>query len=343
MSSIRSLALLALSTGFASLSAAQASGSGSTTRYWDCCKGSCSWPGKADVSSPVQMCGINDTPLSDPNEKSASDGGNGYMCSDQSPWAVNETMSYGFAAVNIPGGSEASWCCACYELTFTSEKVAGKKMIVQATNTGADLAGGQFDLAMPGGGVGIYNACTKQWGAPAQGWGEQYGGIATDECDTFPSALQPGCSWRFDWFGNSDNPDVDWKQVTCPKALTDKTGCIRQGETPTGGDEGSDEPSTPKPKPTTAAPPASSSPAAASSYAAPASSSAAAESSSVAAASSYGASSASSAAAVSSSADYSSTKEAPTGYGSMSAPASSASYAAPEESCEVEYVYENEL
>ena len=28
-------------------------------------------------------------------------------------------------------------------------------MIVQATNTGADLAQGQFDLAIPGGGVGI--------------------------------------------------------------------------------------------------------------------------------------------------------------------------------------------
>lgn len=28
-------------------------------------------------------------------------------------------------------------------------------MIVQATNTGGDLAQGQFDLAIPGGGVGI--------------------------------------------------------------------------------------------------------------------------------------------------------------------------------------------
>ena len=38
-------------------------------------------------------------------------------------------------------------------LTFTSTSIAGKKMIVQATNTGADLASGQFDLAIPGGGV----------------------------------------------------------------------------------------------------------------------------------------------------------------------------------------------
>lgn len=40
-------------------------------------------------------------------------------------------------------------------LTFTSTSIAGKKMIVQATNTGGDLSEGQFDLAIPGGGVGI--------------------------------------------------------------------------------------------------------------------------------------------------------------------------------------------
>lgn len=38
-------------------------------------------------------------------------------------------------------------------LTFTSTSIAGKKMIVQATNTGGDLSEGQFDLAIPGGGV----------------------------------------------------------------------------------------------------------------------------------------------------------------------------------------------
>lgn len=112
-----SLALLALSTGLASLTAAQdVSGSGSTTRYWDCCKGSCSWPDKADVSSPVKTCNINDQPLSDANAASGCEsGGEAFMCSDQSPWAVNATTAYGFAAVSIPGGTEASWCCSCYE------------------------------------------------------------------------------------------------------------------------------------------------------------------------------------------------------------------------------------
>jgi hypothetical protein len=67
------------------------------------------------------------------------------MCSDQSPWAVSDSLAYGFAAVSIPNESESDWCCACYELTFTSTSIAGKKMIVQATNTGGDLAQGQFE------------------------------------------------------------------------------------------------------------------------------------------------------------------------------------------------------
>jgi len=82
------------------------------------------------------------------------------MCSNQSPWAVNETTAYGWAAVNIAGSNEAAWCCACYELTFTSGPVSGKKMIVQATNTGGDLGNNHFDIAMPGGGVGIFNGMT---------------------------------------------------------------------------------------------------------------------------------------------------------------------------------------
>jgi hypothetical protein len=53
---------------------------------------------------------------------------------------------------------------------------------------------------MPGGGVGIFNACTDQYGAPPNGWGQRYGGISQrHECDAFPEKLKPGCYWRFDW------------------------------------------------------------------------------------------------------------------------------------------------
>lgn len=132
---------------------------------------------------------------------SGCNGGGAYQCSNESPWAVSDDLAYGYAAVNIAGGSESSWCCACYELTFTSGPVAGKKMVVQATNTGGDLSGNQFDISMPGGGVGIFNGCTQEWGAPSSGWGAQYGGIsAASSCAGFPAALQAGCQWRFDWF-----------------------------------------------------------------------------------------------------------------------------------------------
>lgn len=132
---------------------AQASGSGSTTRYWDCCKASCAWNGKATLASdsnPVTSCDISNNPLSNYNAVSycASSTGTAYMCGSQTPWAVSSTLSYGFAATNIAGGTEASWCCACYQLTFTSGPVAGKQMIVQATNTGGDLGSNQFDLAV---------------------------------------------------------------------------------------------------------------------------------------------------------------------------------------------------
>jgi hypothetical protein len=53
------------------------------------------------------------------------------MCNNNQPWAVNDNLAYGFAAANIPGLSESGWCCGCYELTFTSTAISGKKMVVQ--------------------------------------------------------------------------------------------------------------------------------------------------------------------------------------------------------------------
>lgn len=244
---------------------------------WDCCKASCGWPKKATLaagSNPVTSCDKNDSPLANYDAPSAcQSNGLSYMCSNQSPWAVSETLAYGFAATTISSRTEASWCCACYELTFTSGPVAGKKMVVQATNTGGDLGLNQFDLAvslplppvslpsrfpcsrgrfpsretamrltepqMPGGGFGVFNACTNQYGTPSAGWGAQYGGISSrSQCDAFPAKLKAGCYWRFDWFLGADNPAATFKQVTCPAALTAKSGCVRANdvidEVPTG-------------------------------------------------------------------------------------------------------------
>ncbi|KAF2122603.1 RlpA-like double-psi beta-barrel-protein domain-containing protein-containing protein [Lophiotrema nucula] len=79
-----------------------------TTRYWDCCKPSCAWPGKAQVS-----------------ERSACGGGNAYACSNNGPWAVNDNLAYGFAAAKLKGRDEKSWCCACYECNHFDLAIPG--------------------------------------------------------------------------------------------------------------------------------------------------------------------------------------------------------------------------
>ncbi|KAF2431620.1 glycoside hydrolase, partial [Tothia fuscella] len=208
-----------------------ASGTGYVTHYWDCCKPSCAWPNHAPVTNPVQICDINDHKISDQLAGAGctdADNGKAYMCSNQTPWATDDFFSFGFAAVNIVGQSDKDYCCSCYSLTFTSGKIKGKKMIVQATNTGFDLNANQFDIAVPGGGVGNFNGCWKQWnGAPT---GDQFGGFHNRwECDALPDAFKWPCYWRFDWYQNADGyPTVDYVEVPCPQQLIDRSGCWRK-------------------------------------------------------------------------------------------------------------------
>nr|BAF57356.1 putative glycosyl hydrolase family45 [uncultured symbiotic protist of Hodotermopsis sjoestedti] len=206
-----------------------ASGSGKTTAIGTAGKPSCSWTGKASVSSPVKSCGKDGSSASVQDEKSGCDGGTSYMCADQVPRAVNDSYAIGFSAAVYGGYNEAAACCSCFELTFTSGPVNGKKMVVQVTNTGGDLGSNQFDLAIPGGGVGIYNGCTSQYNAGSDGWGSRYGGVSSRaDCSQLPSALQGGCQFHFDWFGGADNPSVNFQEVSCPSELTGITGCTRK-------------------------------------------------------------------------------------------------------------------
>ena len=102
-------------------------------------------------------------------------------------------------------------------------------MIVQATNTGGDLNHNHFDILLPGGGVGIFNGCSSQWGSPQDGWGQRYGGVSSQgQCNQLPGPLQKGCNFRFQWFKNADNPAVDFNEVACPVELTNVTGCKRK-------------------------------------------------------------------------------------------------------------------
>lgn len=105
---------------------------------------------------------------------------------------------------------------------------------------------------MPGGGVGLFDGCKREFGGLP---GAQYGGISSrSECDSFPAPLKPGCQWRFDWFKNADNPEFTFKQVQCPSELTSRTGCKRNDDSqfpaftpPSGGGSNPSTPTTPPP------------------------------------------------------------------------------------------------
>jgi hypothetical protein len=130
------------------------SGEAITTRFWDCCKPSCAWTGKAEVNKPVLSCTADNKVTDVAAGTACGTGGTAYQCSNQQPWAINDTLSYGYAGVFITsdlthGGIEGAWCCACYQLDFTSEPLKGKSLIIQASNTAYDVTStNRFSLAV---------------------------------------------------------------------------------------------------------------------------------------------------------------------------------------------------
>jgi hypothetical protein len=119
--------------------------------------------------------------------------------------------------------------------------VKGKQMIVQIVDIGG-LANNEFDLMIPGGGVGINpGTCGGEWGLSTSQLGTTYGGFlstcegqssnyATQEscvksmCSALPSGVQAGCDWLVDWYLAADNPDVVYQQVACPSAIAQISG-----------------------------------------------------------------------------------------------------------------------
>jgi Glycosyl hydrolase family 45 len=225
------------------------------SRYWDCCKPACGWKGNLKAGNPMHSCDMNDQTLSDDAATNAcQSGGSAFMCWSDSPWAVCDSLSYGFAAA-----SQANYTCGrCFQLQFDGgshngtanpgdKALKGKTMIVQVINNGG-VAADQFDLLIPGGGVGALNACastmqgiSSQWGQGAD-IGSQYGGLFS-ECNGDISCTQQkcnsvfagkpdllaGCNWFLGWFGGADNPTFTFKQVACPAALTQKSGLSDPG------------------------------------------------------------------------------------------------------------------
>ncbi len=232
---------------------------GYATRYWDCCKPHCGWSANVSGAAPLASCSGSDVSLgSDYAATSSCDGGDAFLCYGMAPWAADDRLAFGFAAIAARGDI----CGRCYELQFSgsshdgadpgSAALAGKTMVVQAMNVGGDVGSGQFDLLIPGGGVGAFNACSNQWSVSASELGAQYGGflalckqqVGTADLDAIKgcvrdactrvfgahglSELEAGCRWFVDWFEAADNPALLYREVVCPPELR-RVGIDRAG------------------------------------------------------------------------------------------------------------------
>jgi hypothetical protein len=165
------------------------------------------------------------------------------MCWNMAPWSVSDTLAYGFVAA-----SQGNYVCGrCFQIQFTGtghsgnsagvQALSGKTMIVQVTNNGG-VASDQFDLLIPGGGMGVnQTACPNQLGVSASDLGSQYGGLLTScsmdvactrtKCQTVFAGkpdLLAGCEWFLTWYVGADNPNVVFKQIACPAEITGKSG-----------------------------------------------------------------------------------------------------------------------
>ena len=213
---------------------------GWASRYWDCCKPSCGWTGNSNP--PVPSCDKGGTTRVGVDGKNGCEGGgSAFECYDFSPWYDSGTnLAYGFAAYNGVA------CGTCFMLQFTgggnsgpndgAAALKGQQMVVQVINIGG-IAANQFDILIPGGGVGAMNGCSTQWGSSTD-LGVQYGGLLSEckgdatcmkgKCSSvfggISSVLKAGCDWFTGWYSSADNPNLVYKQVSCPSQLSGKTG-----------------------------------------------------------------------------------------------------------------------
>ncbi|MCQ2063523.1 MAG: glycosyl hydrolase family 5 [Fibrobacter sp.] len=180
-----------------------------------------------------------------------------FACTDMAPIAVNENLSYAYVA----GPGSSTTCGKCFHLQYdgsfkdasgnnapkeTHQALKGKHIIVMTSNIGHDVQDGQFDLMVPGGGVGAFDALSTQVNGAGINWGAGFGGFLTecqskngydnkkevyqqcvrDMCDAafgnagLPNLLR-GCHWFADWYMAADNPTYNWEEVECPQYLLD--------------------------------------------------------------------------------------------------------------------------
>ena len=137
----------------------------------------------------------------DYNAESTCDDGPSMTYLIKMPQVVSDTLAYASAASL---GNGANVCGKCFALKFKGrgkyetkenyQKLAEKSLIVMSSNIGYNVAGGLFDIMIPGGGVGIFNGCAGIMSTA----GKQYGGLLSD------------CEEQVGWEG-----DVYMKRKSC--------------------------------------------------------------------------------------------------------------------------------
>lgn len=224
-------------------------GSGWATRYWDCCKPSCSWNENAGGHTSKQCDAKGQNTLNDAGAGSVCNGGPAATCLSQIPFTINGCSDYAFAFAAVPA-SNGGQCGKCFQLTFTGEgkysndannrAIKGKKLIIMVTNVGHDVEQGQFDIMIPGGGVGAFNGCSQMgWGNQ----GKQYGGLLSDceestnysagkyasclteKCNSVfknDAKAKEGCLFLATWMHAANNPKHNYVEVECPSQLSSK-------------------------------------------------------------------------------------------------------------------------
>jgi len=219
------------------------------------------------VTKPVFACDGAGYKLTDPLAISVCDAGgivaNAATCADNKPWAVNPSLSYGFASVtasDVQGLVGDANCGQCYELKFvegthvntttgtryggTHPDLVNKSMVVQVTNVGHGVtAAHSFDIHIPGAGQRTaQRGCSQQFNdvnVDDFDCGQRVGGCDSKaSCARLPNTLRSGCEWRFDWLqylafaGQTNNPYVQFRRVRCPEALTNKSGSVPLDDAP---------------------------------------------------------------------------------------------------------------
>ena len=239
------------STGCPNIQTKGGGGSGWATRYWDCCKPSCSWNENAGGKLSRQCTNKGRSQDTNYGNGSVCDGGGSAMtCISQIPFTVDGCSDMGFAFAAVPA-SNGGQCGKCFQLTFTgaghynstnsnTNAIKGKKLIIMVTNVGHDVEQGQFDIMIPGGGVGAFNGCASMgWGNQ----GQQYGGLLSD-CETessynankyqeclknkcnsvfsSDSDAKKGCMFLAEFMHAAGNPEHNYVEVECPDVLKNK-------------------------------------------------------------------------------------------------------------------------